>query len=170
MLKFFSDKRNFVSNEVFGEFQLVLCIVMFGIAFVGMRKAMLNGGTGPNTFTALRLILSTVILSVIQLLSKRGRIVQEDEENTSILRNAPELKPEDEYKEVRLKLFWGITCGLANFGGSITQQVGLQTVTAGKTGFIVGMYVVFVPIAEWVLSGFGNTLTLKSWIASLVSE
>src|SRR4051812_33272730 len=31
------------------------------------------------------------------------------------------------------------------------------------------MYVVFVPIAEWVLSGFGDSLTIKTWFASLVS-
>jgi drug/metabolite transporter (DMT)-like permease len=41
--------------------------------------------------------------------------------------------------------------GITNFGGSMLQQYGLVTVSAGKTGFITGMYVVFVPFFEYCL-------------------
>ena len=49
------------------------------------------------------------------------------------------------------------------------QQVGLESVSAGKTSFITGMFVVFVPILEYFTPGFGIQLNLQRWIAALVS-
>jgi hypothetical protein len=45
----------------------------------------------------------------------------------------------------------GLFMGFFNIGGSMLQQIGLVSVTAGKTGFITGMYVVFVPVIEYIL-------------------
>jgi drug/metabolite transporter (DMT)-like permease len=45
----------------------------------------------------------------------------------------------------------GLLMGFFNIGGSMLQQIGLVSVTAGKTGFITGMYVVFVPVIEYIL-------------------
>ncbi len=63
----------------------------------------------------------------------------------------------------------GIVCGLANIGGSVCQQIGLVTVSAGKTAFITGMFVIFVPITEWILPCMHGTITLRSWLAAAVS-
>ena len=46
----------------------------------------------------------------------------------------------------RTMLKAGILTGLANFGLSSLQQIGLVYTTAGKAGFISAMYVAFVPI------------------------
>eukprot|EP01034_Spumella_vulgaris_P028608 gene28608-35494_t len=48
------------------------------------------------------------------------------------------------------------------------MQIGLVTVSAGKAGFITGMYVVFVPIVEYLVPGFGTHLSWKSWVAALL--
>eukprot|EP01034_Spumella_vulgaris_P032668 gene32668-40309_t len=66
-------------------------------------------------------------------------------------------------------VLWGGLMGVANYVGSITQTIGMITETAGETGFIVGMYVIFVPILEWFISGFRNTLSVYAWVASIVS-
>jgi drug/metabolite transporter (DMT)-like permease len=54
-------------------------------------------------------------------------------------------------------------------GGSMMQQIGLVTVTAGKTGFITGMYVIFVPIVEYLFPCFHTTLSFTSVVATFVS-
>ena len=43
--------------------------------------------------------------------------------------------------------FGGILAGLFLFGGATLQQIGLVYTTAGKAGFITGLYVVIVPLA-----------------------
>jgi len=46
----------------------------------------------------------------------------------------------------RLELIGGILGGLCIFAGANLQQAGLESTTAGKAGFITGLYVVLVPI------------------------
>ena len=38
----------------------------------------------------------------------------------------------------------------------------------GKGAFITGMYVIFVPICERLLPGFGNKLNLKTWFSAII--
>jgi len=57
----------------------------------------------------------------------------------------------------------------STIGGATLQQMGLVTVSAGKTAFITGMFVVFVPIFEYFIPGFGHQLTPSSWAMALVS-
>jgi drug/metabolite transporter (DMT)-like permease len=64
---------------------------------------------------------------------------------------------------------WGIICGLGDSGASIFQQVGLVTVSADKASFIIGMYVVFVPLVTWLCPWCGDTgggaVSIWSWIS-----
>ncbi len=46
----------------------------------------------------------------------------------------------------RIEIGGGMLAGALLFGASALQQTGLQFTTAGKAGFITGLYVVFVPI------------------------
>ena len=43
-------------------------------------------------------------------------------------------------------LYGGLFAGVALFAGASLQQVGLVYTTAGKAGFITGLYVVIVPL------------------------
>jgi drug/metabolite transporter (DMT)-like permease len=60
--------------------------------------------------------------------------------------------------------------GFTYFGGSLFQQMGLVTVTAGKTAFITGMYVIFVPMIEYALiPKYRENMNIISVIAVLLS-
>jgi drug/metabolite transporter (DMT)-like permease len=56
--------------------------------------------------------------------------------------------------------------GLFLFGGVGLQQLGLQQTTAGKAGFITGLYVVFVPIVGLL---FGQRSHISIWIGAVLS-
>jgi drug/metabolite transporter (DMT)-like permease len=75
----------------------------------------------------------------------------------------------------RLELIGGILGSLCIFAGANLQQAGLQSTTAGKAGFITGLYVVLVPIfialtAIWKRGrgemGHVASLPWTVWIAS----
>ncbi len=54
----------------------------------------------------------------------------------------------------RLEIIGGLLGGLCIFGGADLQQAGLEYTTAGKAGFITGLYVVLVPLFIALMSGF----------------
>jgi drug/metabolite transporter (DMT)-like permease len=62
-------------------------------------------------------------------------------------------------------LKWGTIVGLFVLGLTIGIQYGELSESAGKTSFVVGMYVVVIPICEMFLSGFAFSLPLRTWIA-----
>ena len=49
------------------------------------------------------------------------------------------------------------------------QQVGLYYVEAAKMSFITGTFVIFVPMVEWCIPGFGSGLNSSIWISAAVS-
>ncbi len=104
---------------------LLLTAAIWGFAFVAQRLGM--DYVGPFTFNAVRFALGSIsLLPLILLLQRRQR--------------TPETKPK---KPV---LFGGILAGCALFAGASLQQAGLVYTTAGKAGFITGLYVVIVPL------------------------
>lgn len=80
---------------------------------------------GPFTFTAVRFALGS--LALLPLLTAQRR------------RSAERLS-------WRTLLPGGLLAGVALFAGASCQQIGLVTTTAGKAGFITGLYVVLVPL------------------------
>lgn len=151
------------SLEHMGEFQLVVAVVLFGASFILQRNAMFTG-IGPIAYNACRFAISVVVMLVADPIV--GPMV-----HTAVEQD------EDQNKSESIKLwnyrrdlvFWGCLCGIFGFGGSLLQQIGLVNLTAGKTGFITGMFVIFVPIVEWLTPGFGADLTARSWLACLGS-
>ncbi len=109
------------------DFLLVLTAMIWGFAFVAQRVGM--NYVGPFTFNAVRFALGSLsILPLIWLLKKR---------------KAAEIQPEKQNKPV---LLWGIVAGGVLFAGASFQQAGMVYTTAGKAGFITGLYVVIVPL------------------------
>lgn len=147
-------------RERVATLQLFFSTTLFGASFVGQKVAMTEG-IGPLTYTACRFIVSTLLLflfrPVIQAFIHSEVNVENRTEDGGTRKVTNEL-----YK-------WASLCGLAAFGGSNLQQIGLGTVTAGKTAFITGMYVIFVPIVEWALPGFGLQLNWRIWASAAVS-
>ena len=111
------------------ELILLLAAVIWGFAFVAQRIGM--NYVGPFTYNGVRFALGTIILLPFLFV------------NAS--KSEPLLKishPAD-----RRKIMVGsLMTGLFLFGGVSMQQLGLQETSAGKAGFITGLYVVFVPI------------------------
>ncbi len=109
------------------DFLLVMTAMIWGFAFVAQRVGM--DYVGPFTFNALRFALGSLsLLPVIWLLQKR---------------QATKIPQKKSHKSV---LIWGIIAGGVLFAGASLQQAGMVYTTAGKAGFITGLYVVIVPL------------------------
>ncbi|MFW5713930.1 MAG: DMT family transporter [Brevefilum sp.] len=104
---------------------LFLTAAIWGFAFVAQRVGMSH--MGPFSFNAIRFSLGALSL-VPLLLLRPGR--DWNQKSTPI-------------KKV---LIPGILTGLVLFGGASLQQVGLVGTSAGKAGFITGLYVILVPL------------------------
>ena len=60
----------------------------------------------------------------------------------------------------------GLLLGCVLFLGASFQQIGIVYTTAGKAGFITGLYVVLVPILG---SGFGHRIGRNPWIGAVLA-
>ncbi len=105
---------------------LLLAAAIWGFAFVAQRVGM--DYVGPFTFNGVRFALGS--FSLFPLLAASRRML-------------PAGKP---LQSRFVRLCGGILAGGVLFAGASLQQVGLLYTTAGKAGFITGLYVVIVPI------------------------
>ncbi|MBE9566412.1 MAG: DMT family transporter [Proteobacteria bacterium] len=110
------------------ESLLLLASAIWGFAFVAQRVAMDH--IGPFTFNAVRFALGSLpMLPLIALARRRG--------NGGHAPDRPRL---------RGLLLSGLAAGALLYGGASLQQLGIVHTTAGKAGFITGLYVIIVPI------------------------
>ena len=110
------------------DLMLLATAAIWGFAFVAQRVGMNH--VGPFTFNGVRFALGS--LSLLPLVWLEGRF-------------ARTLRPQA--AAAGGIAFWGpILAATALFLGASLQQVGLVYTTAGKAGFITGLYVVIVPI------------------------
>jgi drug/metabolite transporter (DMT)-like permease len=159
-----------LTKEFIGEIQLVLAVFFFALSFVYQKQAMING-MDPLVYNAYRYIVSSFFLWILKYIFKieaRSESEKKPKEDEESQIEQPEKNSDSSLLNPHMILV-GIILGLANFCGSTLQQIGLVTVTAGKTGFITGMYVVFVPITEYFIPCLKAKLTIHSWIAAIVS-
>ena len=97
---------------------LLLTAFIWGTAFVVQRAGMEH--VGPFTFTGIRFALASIALLPIAL-----------------------RRPRQSPRPNLLK--GGVLAGAILFCGASLQQIGLIYTTAGKAGFITGLYVIIVP-------------------------
>ena len=109
------------SKALKSDFILLLVATIWGLAFVAQRIGMDH--VGPFTFNGLRFVLGGLSLLPFMFFPK-NRI--KDQNSSGLIPS-------------------GIISGLILFCGISFQQVGLVYTTAGKAGFITGLYVVMVP-------------------------
>lgn len=108
---------------------LMVTAAIWGFAFVAQRVGMAY--VEPFTFNGVRFALGSLSLVPLLLLSRGEAALP------------PTGKPPAGPKTV----FWGgAVTGIALFMGASLQQIGLVYTTAGKAGFITGLYVVIVPL------------------------
>jgi len=125
---------------------LLLTAAIWGFAFVAQRVGM--DYVGPFTFNAARFLLGA--LSLLPLLF--------------ILKPTP-IKPAT--GRFRLNLMQGgLIAGCFLFMGATLQQVGLQYTTAGKAGFITGLYIILVPMIALI---WGQRTGRNTWLGALLA-
>ncbi|MGB0447037.1 MAG: DMT family transporter [Pseudomonadales bacterium] len=127
---------------------MLLAAAIWGFAFVAQRVGMET--MGPHLFNGVRFIMGgLVLLPVVYWLSKRR-----PERNEQITTSTQQL------------LLAGLLAGSFLFAGATLQQVGLQYTTAGKAGFITGLYIFFVPAIGLC---FGMRTSLGTWLGALLA-
>lgn len=107
---------------------------------------------GPFTYNAVRFAVGAISLFPLIYFLKR----REKTDHTSV----------DEKKYSWQKKYGGLILGIVLFTAASMQQVGLQYTTAGKSGFITGLYVVFVAILGVL---FHQKSSIYLWIAVVLS-
>jgi len=127
---------------------LLLTSFIWGLGFVAQRVGM--DYVGPFTFNGIRFALGSLVLVPLILLGKKP--------NTALYTPVPILN-------FKMKILAGCMAGCALFAAASFQQVGLVYTTAGKAGFITGLYVVIVPILGLMFKQRTNTGT---WIGAFL--
>ncbi len=116
-----------------GSLMLLLAAMVWGFAFVAQRVGM--NSMQPLSFNGIRTLLSGVCL--LPVLAVTGR------------RNASPPPAVPSGKSVQLRA--GLLCGFFLFLATNLQQAGLVYTDAGKSGFITALYVVLVPVFNYIL-------------------
>jgi len=135
---------------------LFVTAAIWGFAFVAQRVGMDH--VGPLTFNGIRFALGALALVPLIMRMERSRA-----------RPGPITEPS--------KLFWGgLLLGVVLFAGASLQQMGLavpmlkawgvESSSAGKAGFITGLYVVFVPILGLF---FQQKAALGTWVGAALA-
>lgn len=129
---------------------LLLTAAVWGFAFVAQRIGMES--IGPFAFNGIRFVLGS--LSLLPLIRLRaGR----DSGAADTTQPAPPAN----------SLWRGaLLAGVVLFIAASLQQIGIQYTTAGKAGFLTGLYVVLVPIAGIAL---GHRTGLATWVAAILA-
>lgn len=127
------------------ELLLLLTAIIWGFAFVAQRVGMEH--VGPFTYNGVRFVLGA--LSLLPLLWMNRRAV------------AP-------ISHGDRRLIWGggLLAGLLLFAGASLQQVGIVYTTAGKAGFITGLYVVIVPLVGLF---WGHRTPWSTWVGAMAA-
>jgi drug/metabolite transporter (DMT)-like permease len=111
---------------------LLLTALIWGCAFVAQRQGM--SFVGPFTYNAVRFALGSItLLPLIIIRARRARGAGEQDGQAPAARRWNPVSA-------------GLIAGLILFFGASLQQIGIVRTTAGKAGFITGLYVVLVPL------------------------
>ncbi len=127
-------KREAVTSDAL----LLITAAIWGFAFTAQRAGM--DFIGPFLYSGIRFLMGAAVLAPIWLFSSRRKALGAKALGAKAPRPNP---PEDASLSKLLKA--GTVAGMFLFCGVNLQQVGLLYTTAGKAGFITGLYVIIVP-------------------------
>lgn len=113
---------------------MLLTAILWGSGFISQKLG--NRVMPPMTFNAVRQLMAAAVLTPLVLRGLRKSAYLSAENNTRT-------QLDDKRKRV---LKGGVLCGIFMLIGTATQQIGLLTVSAGKSGFISSIYIVFTPL------------------------
>lgn len=140
-----------MQKQAKGSLLLLLCAMIWGAAFVAQSEGMQY--IEPFTMGATRFFLAgLVLLPVIAVLDHKG-----------LSHHRPTTK-----QARKTQLLSGVICGVLLFAATSLQQFGLldPATTAGKSGFVTALYLVFVPIVGRIS---GKKSGVKVWLSVVVA-
>ena len=130
-------------SAITADLLLLLVALIWGFGFVAQRAGMEH--IGPYAFNGIRFLLGGLCLLPLVLRSQRSPLTFTN--------------------QVPL-LYAGGLAGLVLFAGATLQQLGIQYTTAGKAGFITGLYVVIVPLIGIF---FRQVTGMGTWIGAILA-
>ena len=111
-------------KELRANVLLLLTAAIWGLAFVAQRMG--SDHLGAFAFNGIRFAIGSIsLVPLIIILNKKNKY--ESCESKNIIK-------------------YGIIAGIVLFGAASLQQAGVAYTTAGKAGFITGLYMVIVPV------------------------
>jgi len=128
---------------------LLFSAAIWGFAFVAQRLGMEY--VGPFTFNTVRFTIGALFLLPVLALTRRKRGA---------------MMPPGPRAGLVATMLAGAGLGLVLFIGASLQQMGLVHTTAGKAGFITGLYVIFVPMLGLF---WGQRTDTGTWIGALMA-
>ncbi|HER42903.1 MAG TPA: DMT family transporter, partial [Candidatus Eisenbacteria bacterium] len=134
-------------GQLGSEGLLLLSAVIWGFSFVAQRVGMRH--VGPFTFNAVRFALGSIALIPFATFWRKERSAGTDLQGWK-----------------RAALLGGAVAGTVIFIGVSFQQIGIQYTTAGKSGFITGLYVVLVPVLGLAI---GRKTSAWTWAGVLLA-
>jgi drug/metabolite transporter (DMT)-like permease len=135
---------------------LLLAAIIWGFAFSAQRSGMEH--IGPLAYNGIRYALgSLVLLPLIAVRRRRAARAAPDSDHSDP--ELPRLRGAGKAAGIAL-------AGTIIFAGSILQQLGIVTTTAGNAGFITSLYVVLVPLIGFF---FGKPSNLRIWAGALIA-
>ena len=137
-----------------GNIALLITAIAWGTGFIAQKLG--NNILPPLTFNAIRQVMASIVLCPVLVinLKKSGYLSKEQNSMAKIT-----------YRRNKA-LIAGVICGVFMLAGSVLQQIGLLTVSAGKCGFITALYIVITPIFSVVL---GNKVNVKTFICVAIA-
>lgn len=130
-----------------GNILLLITALIWGTAFVAQSEGMNH--VEPFTYNAMRTLLGGIVLiPVIAGFRRFGK--------SECTEKAP----------LRVTVTGGVVCGILLCVASSFQQSGISMTTAGKAGFITALYIIIVPILEFLLFRRSNPVV---WISVLIA-
>lgn len=128
---------------------LLSAALIWGFAFSGLRIGLDQVPT--FTFNCIRSIFACIFLSFLLLIrefvNKKHHITLQFDKKKQIVA--------------------GLTCGSCVYISGLLQQIGIQYTTVGKSGFIMGLYIILVPIFGYLF--FHKTLSFMNVISVLLA-
>jgi len=140
-------RKRFLKSDLI----LILVAAVWGFAFVAQRAGMQH--IGPFTYNTLRFALGA--LTLLPFIHFNDRINPDNR-----------IKLRLDNPNARLLLKGGLIAGIIIFIGASLQQSGLVFTTAGKAGFITGLYVIFVPVFGLFLR---KPVGIPTWISAILA-